>query len=201
MNTVSRTRAPIPYLDNPYNYMLNLFGVVAPYSQQFTPSPGGQPPDANDLADQLDVFWKHTQENPPELMKADGFTGFVPFDWGKRGVEKGRFHPLLGKSTVEAMPEPPEPSLPYFQRLSAVDLATRITMIEQYVEAAHSVGKIKRIMPYIDFQTQLFGRHNEPPAKAADAWGFWAFYDAWDEYAGPLGPYGLGPKPPHQPRG
>jgi hypothetical protein len=191
MQTIPQTRAPIPYIDNPYNYMLNLFGVVAPYSQQFI-----QPPNAKELADDLDAFWKHTQENPPEVMKADGFTGFVPFDWGKRGVEKGRFHPLLGASTVEAMPLPPEPPIPYFQRLSAVDLATRIAMIEQYVETAHSVGKIKQIMPYIDFQTQLFGRHNEPPAKAADAWGFWEFYDAWNEYAGPLGPYGLGPKPP-----
>jgi hypothetical protein len=92
------------------------------------------------------------------------------------------------------------------------------------VQDLHTLGKVKRVMPYIDFGTQLLGRHTSisqhiddpctvadfiagncadvapdtdcPPDVPQSVWGFWEFYDHWEDYAQPTGPFDLGPKPP-----
>ena len=55
-------------------------------------------------------------------------------------------------------------------------------------------------MPYVDFGTQVFGRHNRPEVdgekiKSKSVWGFWDFYDHWEDYAKPTGKFDLGEKP------
>jgi hypothetical protein len=167
-----KTRAPIHFEWNPYNWFFQMFGANLEDPQAF------------------DRFLQSLQENTPEVMAGSGFA-IVPFDWGYRGALKGNLDPLLGSWT----PEPADPVLGY-GRLPPDQLADRIAKLEQYTEALHSRGKVKRVMPYIDFGTQLFGRHNRPDDIPPSAWGFWEFYDHWEEYAEPSGVFGLGPKPP-----
>lgn len=171
----SRTRAPIHWEWNPYNWFLAMFCD----------------PTKLDDPNIFEKFRQSLQENPPEVMAGSGFHGIVPFDWGYRGALMGKFDPLLGAWTGEAA----DPTIG-FGRLSPDQLADRIAKLEQYVKALHSTGKVKRVMPYIDFGTQLFGRHNRPNNVPQSVWGFWEFYDHWEDYAEPTGPFGLGPKPP-----
>jgi hypothetical protein len=167
------TRAPVHWEWNGYNWFLKMFA-----------------PDSEDPG-LFDRFLQSLKENSPEVMAGSGFVGVVPFDWGYRGALMSKFDPLLGAWTVE----PADPVIG-FGRLSPAQLAERVAKIEEYTEALHSLGKVKLAMPYIDFGTQLFGRHNRPLDVPESVWGFWEFYDHWDEYAEPSGPFGLGSKPP-----
>jgi len=139
----------------------------------------------------FEKFLQSQGEHPPDVFAGSGFGGVVPFDWGYRGGIMGKFDPVLGGWTAE-----PADPVTGWGRLPPDQLTDRIAKIEQYTEALHSLGKVKRVMPYIDFGTQLFGRHNRPNNVPQSAWGFWEFYDQWEEYAEPTGAFGLGPKPP-----
>ena len=103
-----------------------------------------------------ETFCRARRNNPPEVM-AGAALGRVSRSTGDiRGALKAKFIRFLGNSTQR---DPADPATG-FGRLPPAQLATRIALIEQYTDAAHSLGKIKRIMPYIDFGTQLFGRHD-----------------------------------------
>ena len=168
----SETRAPIHWEWNPYNWLLQMFGTTVEDPEAF------------------ETFLQSLQEHPPEVM-AGGWVAVVPFDWGYRGALMAKFDPVLGNSTSETA----DPATGW-GRLPPAQLADRIAKIERYTDALHSLGMVKRVMPYIDFGTQLFGRHNRPLDAPESVWGFWEFYDHWEEYAEPTGEFGLGPKPP-----
>lgn len=191
----AKTRAPIHYEHS----LINWFRTMFISGQEF------------------DAILQSLQEIPPDVMSGSGFAGVVPFDWGLRGAIKGK-----GQGQIEPLVGGDIDYCTGWERLEPDQLQVRIAMIEQYVAALHSQGKVRRVMPYIDFGTQLFGRHTRPdqisdPCTAADlvaggceqpppatdcspnvpqsAWGFWEFYDHWEAYAEPTGPFGLGPKP------
>lgn len=187
------TRVPIPYVNNGYNWFATMF---EPAAQAF-------------FAANLQAL----RANPPHLMTGGGgqFVGSVPFDWGYRGAIQGNTNPLLGDWTQH-----PAPPCAGYQRLSPSALQERLRKLTQYLDTLHRRAGLQRVMPYMDFGTQLFGRHTRPthlddpchldpdtpgsalcPAQVPPSvWGFWEFYDHWEAYAQPTGPFDLGPKPP-----
>jgi len=99
-------------------------------------------------------FLQSLQEDPLEVMAGSGFEGAVPFDWGKRGAIKSQYNSILGGSLGEAANQQA-----IYERLEPPDLVDLIAKLKQYVEHLHTVGKVRRVMPYIDFRTQILGRH------------------------------------------
>lgn len=181
-----RTRAPIHFEWTTYNWFLKKFGN----EEQSKEDP-----------ELFNKFLQSFYEDPPAVIATSAFA-LVPFDWGPRGALAGHVDALLGSWSGEGADV-----CTGYERLPPDQLAQRITMLEEYVADLHSLGKVKRVMPYIDFGTQLFGRHDRPqhidnpctgcpPDVPQSVWGFWEFYDHWEEYAEPTGPFGLGPKPP-----
>src|SRR5215475_2057483 len=79
-----RTRAPILWESNAYNWFLEMFG---------TPQQSVDPA-------LFQKFLQSLADHPPTVMSGSGFIGVVPFDYGYRGAIAGSdSSPVLGDWT------------------------------------------------------------------------------------------------------
>ena len=153
-------------------------------------------------------FLKSLADSPRNILMGSTFFGEIPFNYGRGPVADngGRFG---GIQYISSNPDeiPPNSSDLIYGRwndptanlctgwdlLPADVLAERIEKIKLYTKALHEFGKVKRIMPYIDFSSGLYGRHNSPtyidnPCTCLEGFPDWIITDPADPQYDPNDP-------------